>query len=69
MKNIRAVFVKGITSMDDAVMRDCIPQVAFIGRSNVGKSSLLNALLGTKDLVHTGKKQGKTTEINFFKII
>ena len=68
MKISSAVFIKGITKMDDPVMRDCIPQVAFIGRSNVGKSSLINAVLGTKDLVKTGKKQGKTTEINFFKI-
>jgi GTP-binding protein len=62
-----ARFVKGITG-DDGVLRDGKPHIAFIGRSNVGKSSLINALLGRRELVKTGKKPGKTTEINFFLI-
>lgn len=62
-----ARFVKGITG-DDGVLRDGRPHIAFIGRSNVGKSSLINAILGRRDLVKTGKKPGKTTEINFFLI-
>lgn len=62
-----ARFIKGITG-DDAVLRDGRPHIAFIGRSNVGKSSLINALLGRRELVKTGKKPGKTTEINFFLI-
>ncbi len=62
-----ATFIKGIRGTDP-VLYDGTPQVAFIGRSNVGKSSLINALLRQKDLVKTGKKPGKTTEINFFKI-
>ncbi|PQJ36050.1 hypothetical protein BSZ35_16870 [Salinibacter sp. 10B] len=44
------------------------PEVAFVGRSNVGKSSLLNALLGRKNLAYTSKTPGKTQQLNFFLI-
>lgn len=47
---------------------DGLSQIAFLGRSNVGKSSLLNALSGKKKLVRISSKPGKTKEINFFKI-
>ncbi len=43
-----------------------MPQVAFCGRSNAGKSSLINAILGKKDLVHTSSTPGKTRSLNFF---
>lgn len=62
-----ATFVKGITS-DDSILTDGIPQVAFIGRSNVGKSSILNALTRQKDLARTSSFPGRTQEINFFLI-
>lgn len=45
-----------------------LPQIAFLGRSNVGKSSLLNALMGEKKLVKVSSAPGKTREINFFKV-
>ncbi|HON38652.1 MAG: ribosome biogenesis GTP-binding protein YihA/YsxC [Desulfomonilia bacterium] len=45
-----------------------LPQVAFAGRSNVGKSSLINALLNRKSLVKTSKQPGKTRNINFFEV-
>lgn len=45
-----------------------LPEYAFIGRSNVGKSSLINSLTGRKDLAHISKKPGKTQAINFFLI-
>ncbi|MCD6570308.1 MAG: YihA family ribosome biogenesis GTP-binding protein [Deltaproteobacteria bacterium] len=45
-----------------------LPEVAFIGRSNVGKSSLINALLHRKNLVKTSKSPGKTRNVNFFQI-
>ena len=48
--------------------KDRIPEYAFIGRSNVGKSSLINMLMGRKDLAKTSGKQGKTQLINHFKI-
>ncbi|SVE04624.1 uncharacterized protein METZ01_LOCUS457478, partial [marine metagenome] len=44
------------------------PELAFVGRSNVGKSSLINSLLNRKKLVKISQTPGKTQEINFFKI-
>ena len=44
------------------------PEVAFAGRSNVGKSSLMNTLLGRKNLVKTSSTPGRTQTINFFRI-
>ena len=44
------------------------PEVAFVGRSNVGKSSLINALLNRKKLARTSQNPGKTRTINFFNI-
>ena len=48
--------------------RDGIPQVAFAGRSNVGKSSVINRLLGRKNFARVGAAPGKTIHINYFKI-
>ncbi|MDH4101416.1 MAG: ribosome biogenesis GTP-binding protein YihA/YsxC [Nitrospirota bacterium] len=48
--------------------KDRLAQIAFVGRSNVGKSSLINTLLGRKGLVKTSSVPGKTQLINFFKI-
>ena len=44
------------------------PEVAFAGRSNVGKSSMMNAVLDRKNLVKTGKTPGKTRLLNFFNV-
>jgi len=62
-----AEFIKGIKGTD-SILEDGIPQVAFIGRSNVGKSSTINVLVSRKSLVKTSSKPGKTREINFFLI-
>lgn len=67
MKIVSAEFVIGVVKMDQ-LPEDNIPQVAFAGRSNVGKSSLLNALLNRKNLVKVSGTPGKTREINFFLI-
>ena len=45
-----------------------LPQVAFAGRSNVGKSSLINRLVGRKALVRTSKEPGKTRAVNLFRV-
>ena len=45
-----------------------LPEIAFAGRSNVGKSSLLNALLGRKKLVKVSGRPGKTQALNFFLV-
>jgi len=62
-----AEFVKGCAQWDQ-LPPDGKPEVAFMGRSNVGKSSLLNALLGRKKLAYTSKKPGKTREFNFYLV-
>lgn len=46
----------------------CVPEVAFAGRSNVGKSSLLNALTGRSALARTSNTPGRTQELNFFDV-
>jgi GTP-binding protein len=48
--------------------RDRLPEVAFLGRSNVGKSSLMNALIGQKRLAFTSNTPGRTQTINFYRI-
>lgn len=62
-----AVFVKGIIGTDP-ILNQPFPQVAFVGRSNVGKSSLINSLVGQKHLAHASSLPGKTRELNFFLI-
>jgi GTP-binding protein len=49
-------------------LRDGRPEVAFVGRSNVGKSSLLNRLLGRKGLARTSSTPGRTQAVNYFLI-
>ncbi|WP_242942747.1 ribosome biogenesis GTP-binding protein YihA/YsxC [Papillibacter cinnamivorans] len=47
---------------------DGLPQVVFAGRSNVGKSSVINCLLGRRNLARVGSSPGKTAHVNYFKI-
>ncbi|MDD4531801.1 MAG: ribosome biogenesis GTP-binding protein YihA/YsxC [Candidatus Pacebacteria bacterium] len=67
MKIETAQFVKG-TLGNDAVLENGIPQVAFIGRSNAGKSSIINSLVNQKDLAKTSPFPGRTQKINIFLI-
>ncbi len=61
------VFALGATRLD-GMPKDGLPEVAFLGRSNVGKSSLLNALTGRKALARVSRTPGKTREANFFRM-
>lgn len=67
MKIVSAEFVTSALETDHYPVED-IPEIAFAGRSNVGKSSLMNALLKRKKLVKTSSTPGKTRMINFFLI-
>ncbi len=67
MKITSAVFVKPLVG-DDEILRDGIPQVAFIGRSNVGKSSVINSFTHEKGLARSSSTPGRTQEINFFLV-
>jgi GTP-binding protein len=67
MKIFSAEFLTGAVSCKQYPDSVC-PELAFVGRSNVGKSSLINSLLNRKKLVKTSQTPGKTQEINFFKI-
>jgi GTP-binding protein len=62
-----AVFVKSAPSPEH-YPQDRLPEIAFMGRSNVGKSSLINSLLGVRGLARTSSTPGRTQLINFFLI-
>ncbi len=61
------VFAKGVTRIED-LPADGRPEVAFAGRSNVGKSSLINALTGQKALARVSVTPGRTRELNYFTL-
>ena len=61
-----AEFIRSAAKISDCP-RDRLPQIAFAGRSNVGKSSIMNKLFGRKNLVKVSSTPGKTSNINFFE--
>ena len=62
-----AEFIRSVTSVADCP-KDGLVQIAFAGKSNVGKSSVINKLLLRKNFARVGQAPGKTTHINFFCI-
>ncbi len=67
MKKLAALFVKGLVG-PDPLLDDGTPQIAFIGRSNVGKSSVINSLTGQKGLARASSFPGRTQQINVFLV-
>lgn len=65
IKHVNLETVCGITS---TLPENTLPEVAFAGKSNVGKSSLINALMNRKSLARTSSQPGKTQTINFYNI-
>lgn len=65
IKNVELETVCGITSI---LPENNLPEIAFAGKSNVGKSSLINALMNRKSLARTSGQPGKTQTINFYNV-
>ena len=65
IKNVSLDIVCGVTSV---LPENAWPEIAFAGKSNVGKSSLINALMNQKSLARTSAQPGKTQTINFYNI-
>lgn len=65
IKNVELETVCGITSK---LPDNILPEIAFAGKSNVGKSSLINGLLNRKSLARTSSQPGKTQTINFYNV-
>jgi GTP-binding protein len=67
MKITSAEFLLGVANLNQ-LPKDGMKEVAFLGRSNVGKSSLINRLCGRKSLARASSEPGKTRELNYYAI-
>lgn len=63
----KAEFVKSAAG-PEAFIRDSLPRIVFAGKSNVGKSSVINRLLNRKNFARVGAQPGKTVHVNYFRI-
>lgn len=63
----KAEFLTSVTNMEK-LPQDGLPQIVFSGKSNVGKSSVINRVLNRKNFARVGETPGKTVHINFFRI-
>jgi GTP-binding protein len=68
LKILNAEFITSATELSQFPAGG-LPEIAFAGRSNVGKSSLLNALLGRKNLARVSRTPGRTRLLNFFRVV
>ena len=65
LNNVALTLTAGLPSQ---LIKDGLPQIAFSGRSNVGKSSLINKLLQRKSLARTSAQPGKTVTVNYYTV-
>lgn len=65
---IRSVELETVCGITSKIPDNQLPEIAFAGKSNVGKSSLINSLMNRKSLARTSSKPGKTQTINFYNI-
>ncbi len=68
MMVIRSVELETVAGVTSVLPKNQLPEVAFAGRSNVGKSSLINALMNRKSYARTSSQPGKTQTINYYRI-
>ena len=68
MMNLQRVELVKSAAQAGAFLHDGLPQIAFAGKSNVGKSSVLNCVLQRKNFARVGQKPGKTVHINYFRV-
>lgn len=66
--NVQNVALKAVAGSIKQFPKDTLPEIAFIGKSNVGKSSLINSLLGRRSLARTSSAPGKTRTINWYEV-
>ena len=65
---IKQVSLETVCGVTSTLAKNQLPEVAFAGKSNVGKSSLINALMNRKSLARTSSQPGKTQTINFYNV-
>lgn len=65
---IKSIELEQVAGFKSQYPKDMLDEIAFVGRSNVGKSSFINSFLGRKSLAKTSSKPGKTRTINFYNI-
>ena len=68
LNNVNLVMTAGLPSQLPGILRTDFPQIAMCGRSNVGKSSLINRLLGRKSLARVSAEPGKTITVNCYDV-
>lgn len=65
---IRSLELETVVGITSRLPENILPEIAFVGKSNVGKSSLINALVNRKSFARTSGQPGKTQTINFYKV-
>ena len=68
MMNVNNVSLEAVAAVQKQYPTDDLPEIAFVGRSNVGKSSLINKMVNRKALARTSSAPGKTRTINFYNV-